>query len=175
MVFVAALSLAMALLVAGAATARVGSPRTRPRGGSNRCLSHRDTHWVNDNPADLQALLNAGVSGRAASTITAGTVSYTFVDHVFNAVVATDSTLGRATAHGDEIATATYRLRGHAIVIESISQNDAVITITQNGHSSTIHPGFGLFATGQHVDYTCAGSTLTIFIRAGVHMADTSG
>lgn len=97
---------AVAIALAAPAPGSTLRPRPRPRGGTNSCLSHRNSQWVNDNPADLQALLNYGVGGQAASTINGGSESLTFVDHQMNAVVAIDSMLGQSTGHVDVIATA---------------------------------------------------------------------
>lgn len=50
-------------------------------------------------------------------------------------------------------------------MIESVLQDDATITITRNGHSTSINQSHLVFpeGAGQRIDFTCSGSRLALF------------
>jgi hypothetical protein len=166
----------VALLISAAPT--LAGARPRPRGGSNRCLSHADTHWVNDNVNDIkQYLVDLTAGAGVVLTVASGAYSTVFAHGQISVVEALEligPADGVAVISGalDASAMASYRIRGHALVISDVTENHAVIQIFINGMPqppqtdlATIFPD-----GGARVRFSCQGATLTLFNAAGAHL-----
>ncbi|MSO79971.1 MAG: hypothetical protein EXQ79_10280 [Acidimicrobiia bacterium] len=150
----------------------------RPHGGSNRCLVHADTQWVNNNADEIkQYLVDLTGGGGQILEVASGVYSVVFVDGQISVLeqfklVGPDD--GSVVVSGtlDASAIASYRIRGHNIVISDVTEDHGTMTIAVNDIPTAPRPQDGqIFPSGGgRVGFTCRGSTLSLFNETGVRL-----